>query len=227
MAMGFMSRIGSGSSARHGISCAALWLLLTLPAQAVDVTVVGLTNDKAIVTVNGGRPKTLSVGQVGPEGVKLISATSEAAVLEIDGKRRTLTIGQGITTSFETTGRSKVVLSADGTGHFLTNGTINGGQVKFLVDTGATMVSMGVSDARRLGINYLKGERGASNTANGIATVYHVKLDSVRVGSITMTNIDGVVHENSDMPFVLLGMSFLGRLEMKHEGQTLTMMQRF
>jgi aspartyl protease family protein len=201
--------------------------MLTLPAQAVDVTVVALTNDKAIVTVNGGRPKTLSVGQVGPEGVKLISATSEAAVLEIDGKRRTLTIGQGITTSFETTGRSKVILNADGTGHFLTNGTINGGQVKFLVDTGATMVSMGVSDARRLGINYLKGERGASNTANGIATVYHVKLDSVRVGSITMTNIDGVVHENSDMPFVLLGMSFLGRLEMKHEGQTLTMMQRF
>jgi len=201
--------------------------MLTLPAQAVDVTVVGLTNDKAIVTVNGGRPKTLSVGQVGPEGGKLISATSEAAVLEIDGKRRTLTIGQGITTSFETTGRSKVVLNADGTGHFLTNGTINGGQVKFLVDTGATMVSMGVSDARRLGINYLKGERGASNTANGVATVYHVKLDSVRVGSITMTNIDGVVHENSDMPFVLLGMSFLGRLEMKHEGQTLTMMQRF
>lgn len=201
--------------------------MLTLPAQAVDVTVVALTNDKAIVTVNGGRPKTLSVGQVGPEGVKLISATSEAAVLEIDGKRRTLTIGQGITTSFETTGRSKVILNADGTGHFLTNGTINGGQVKFLVDTGATMVSMGVSDARRLGINYLKGERGASNTANGVATVYHVKLDSVRVGSITMTNIDGVVHENSDMPFVLLGMSFLGRLEMKHEGQTLTMMQRF
>jgi aspartyl protease family protein len=201
--------------------------MLTLPAQAIDVTVVGLTNDKAIVTVNGGRPKTLSVGQVGPEGVKLISATSEAAVLEIDGKRRTLTMGQGITTSFETTGRSKVILNADGTGHFLTNGTINGGQVKFLVDTGATMVSMGVSDARRLGINYLKGERGASNTANGIATVYHVKLDSVRVGSITMTNIDGVVHESSDMPFVLLGMSFLGRLEMKHEGQTLTMMQRF
>lgn len=201
--------------------------MLTLPAQAVDVTVVGLTNDKAIVTVNGGRPKTLSVGQVGPEGVKLISATSEAAVLEIDGKRRTLTMGQGITTSFETTGRSKVILNADGTGHFLTNGTINGGQVKFLVDTGATMVSMGVSDARRLGINYLKGERGASNTANGVATVYHVKLDSVRVGSITMTNIDGVVHESSDMPFVLLGMSFLGRLEMKHEGQTLTMMQRF
>jgi len=227
MAMGFMSRTGSESAARHGISCAALWLMLTLPAQAVDVTVAALTNDKAIVTVNGGRPKTLSVGQVGPEGVKLISATSEAAVLEIDGKRRTLTIGQGITTSFENTGRSKVILNADGTGHFLTNGTINGGQVKFLVDTGATMVSMGVSDARRLGINYLKGERGASNTANGVATVYHVKLDSVRVGSITMTNVDGVVHENSDMPFVLLGMSFLGRLEMKHEGQTLTMMQRF
>lgn len=201
--------------------------MLTLPVHAVDVTVVGLTAGKAIVTVNGGRPKTLSAGQVGPEGVKLISATSDAAVLEIDGKRRTLTMGQGITTNFESTSRSKVVLNADGTGHYLTQGTINGGQVTFMVDTGATMVSMGISDARRLGINYLKGERGASNTANGVATVYHVKLDSVRVGSITMTNVDGVVHENSDMPFVLLGMSFLSRLELKHEGRTLTMLQRF
>lgn len=227
MATGFIPRLSWGSAARHGISWAVAWLLLTLPAHAVDVTVVGLTNGKAIVSVNGGRPKTLSAGDVGPEGVKLISATSESAVLEIDGKRRTLTMGQGITTNFESTGRSKVILNADGTGHYLTSGTINGGQVKFLVDTGATMVSMGTSDARRLGIEYLTGVRGSSNTANGVATVYHVKLDSVRVGTITLRNVDGVVHENSDMPFVLLGMSFLGRLELKHEGRTLTMMQRF
>jgi len=200
---------------------------VTLPAHALDVSVVGLTNGKAIITVNGGRPKTLSVGDVGPEGVKLIGATSESAVLEIEGKRRTVGIGQGITTNFENTGRSKVILTADGTGHYLTSGTINGGQVQFLVDTGATMVSLGTSDARRLGIEYLKGQRGSSSTANGIATVYHVKLDSVRVGSITLRNVDGVVHENSDMPFALLGMSFLGRLDLRHEGQTLTMMQRF
>lgn len=214
-------------AACHGISWAVLWLLVTFPAHALDVNVVGLTNGKAIVTVNGGRPKTLSVGDVGPEGVKLISATSEAAVLEIEGKRRKVGMGQGITTNFENTGRSRVVLTADGTGHYLTSGTINGGQVQFLVDTGATMVSLGTSDARRLGIEYLKGQRGSSSTANGIATVYHVKLDSVRVGSITLRNVDGVVHENADMPFALLGMSFLGRLELKHEGQTLTMMQRF
>jgi aspartyl protease family protein len=214
-------------AARHGISWVVLWLLVTLPAHALDVSVVGLTNGKAIITVNGGRPKTLSAGDVGPEGVKLISATSESAVLEIEGKRRTVGMGQGITTNFENKGRSKVVLTADGTGHYLTSGSINGGQVQFLVDTGATMVSLGTSDARRLGIEYLKGQRGSSSTANGIATVYHVKLDSVRVGSITLRNVDGVVHENSDMPFALLGMSFLGRLELKHEGQTLTMMQRF
>jgi len=201
--------------------------MLTLPAHAVDVTVVGLTNGKAILTINGGRPRMLSIGQVGPEGVKLLGASADEAVLEIDGKRRTLTMGQGISTSFASTGRSKVVLNADITGHYLTTGTINGGQVKFLVDTGATMVSLGISDARRLGIDYLKGERGTSNTANGVATVYHVKLDSVRVGTINMTNVDGVVHDSADMPFVLLGMSFLGRLELRHEGQTLTMLQRF
>ena len=207
-----------------------LWLMATTSAQATDVAVVGLFPGKAMISIDGAKPRMLSAGETGAANVKLISATSDAAVIEINGKRQTLTLGEGVTRitgNYAVSGRPKVVLNADKSGHYLTTGSINGGSAKFLVDTGATLVSLGLSDARRLGIQYLQGERGYSETANGTAPVYRVKLDSVTVGGITLNNIDGVVHDGSDMPYVLLGMSFLGRLELKHEGQTLTMMQRY
>ena len=89
------------------------------------------------------------------------------------------------------------------------------------------MVSMNLEDARRAGVNYLAGERGYSQTANGIAPIYKVKLAKVSLGDITLRNIDGVVHEGSAMPVVLLGMSFLGRLEMRQQGDSLTLTKRY
>lgn len=195
--------------------------------MATDVSVVGLFPNKAIVVIDGGKPKTLSAGDVGPNGVRLISSTADSAVLEIDGKRRTLSIGQGVYAANALRGKPVVTLNADSSGHYITQGSVNGGSVKFLVDTGATMVSLGAADAKRLGIDYEKGQRGTSNTANGIALVYRIKLDAVKVGNIALTNVDGVVHEGSDMPFVLLGMSFLSRLEIRQDGQQMTMIQKY
>lgn len=209
------------------MAAAILWLF-AVQAWATDVSVVGLFPGKAIVVVNGGKPKTLAVGETGPGGVTLISATTAAAVIEVDGKRRTLVLGrQAIATQFDNADRPRVTLSADGRGHYLTVGSINGAPVKFMVDTGATMVSIGASDARRLGIDFRRGQQSYSETANGVITVWRVKLDSVKVGNISMTNVDGSVNESNDMPFVLLGMSFLGRLDLRHEGATLTMTQRY
>ena len=89
------------------------------------------------------------------------------------------------------------------------------------------MVSMSVEDARRAGVNYVAGERGYSQTANGVAAIYKVKLGKVTLGDITLQDIDGVVHENTALPVVLLGMSFLGRLEMRREGDSLTLTKRY
>jgi aspartyl protease family protein len=94
------------------------------------------------------------------------------------------------------------------------------------VDTGASLISMGVSDARRIGLNYLQGQPGLSNTANGVVQVYRVKLDTVRLGDITLNNVDAVVH-GSDMPWVLLGMSFLNRVQMSRAGDELKLVKRF
>ncbi|MDQ5906944.1 MAG: aspartyl protease family protein, partial [Pseudomonadota bacterium] len=71
-----------------------------------------------------------------------------------------------------------------------------------------------------------KGQAGISNTANGQVRVWKVKFDTVRVGDVTLHGVDGLVHE-TDLPIVLLGMSFLSRMEIRNEGSTMTLKKRF
>ena len=179
--------------------------------------------------VDGGKPRTLSVGQVTPEGVKLFSATSEAAVIEFGGRRETLSTGSGMRVGAATsTGSSEqAVLKADGRGHFYANGLINGSSVRFLIDTGATTIAFSTAEARRLGIDYRSGTRSVGRTANGIVTGYGVKLDTVRVGDITLQNVDAHVLEGMGPSDVLLGMSFLNRTQMQRDGDTLVLVKRF
>jgi aspartyl protease family protein len=206
-------------------------LVFPLCAGAADVQVIALTNGKATLIVDGGKPRTLSAGQSTPEGVRLISATSENAVLEVQGQRRTLALGTSYRTTTTTEATSvgnKVVLTADSQGHFLVSGLLNGAaSVRFLVDTGASVVSISADDARRAGINYLAGERAYSQTASGIAPIYRVKLDTLKIGDITIYNVDAAVHTSGQLPIGLLGMSFLNRMEMKRDGTMLTLTRRF
>jgi aspartyl protease family protein len=203
-------------------------VLITGAAAATDVNVIGLFRGKAVVVVNGAKPRTLSVGESTPEGVKLVSVDTEQAVLEIDGKRRGIGMGQSISVAAPGAGgRAQATLAADSRGHFIASGQINGQSVHFLVDTGASMISMNASEAKRLGVNYLKGQRGYASTANGPATVYKVRLDSVRVGDISVTDVDALVHDGNALPLVLLGMSFLNRVEMRRDGPTMTLIKRY
>lgn len=211
---------------------AVLIALLLAPgfAAATDVAVVGLFANKAVVVIDGGKPRTLSVGQTTPEGVRLVSADSESATFEIDGRRETLRPGQqGVYTASppEGSGRKKIVLTADSRGHFFTMGTINGVFTRFMVDTGATAISLSSEEAKRTGINYLGGTKVLTQTANGVVPVYRVRLDAVEIGGITLTNVDGIVIEGGRLPMALLGMSFLNRMEMRREGDTLTLIQRY
>lgn len=197
-----------------------------MPSLAADVTLVGLIGAKAIVVVNGGAPRTLAPGQKTAEGVLLLGTEKDAASFEIDGKKRTLRMGQAYSAAARAD-RQNVTISADARGHFITMGSINGGSVRFLVDTGATLVALPASEAKRLGINYLQGQRGQMQTANGVAVAYRVKLDTVRVGDIEVNNVDAVVSENDAMGVTLLGMSFLNRMEMQRDGQNMTLTRRY
>ena len=202
----------------------SLLAALAPPALAVDVTVVGVFPGKAVMQINGGSPRTLAVGQRTSEGVALMSVDRDAATVEIEGRRQVLKLCQQ-----HAAGSSRspaVTLTANAQGHFTVDGQINGGTVQFVVDTGATLVSLSSTDALRLGINYRAGIPSAMNTANGVTRAWRVKLDTVRVGDITMNNIDAAVVENQAMP-TLLGMSFLNRMDMRREGQVMVLTKRF
>jgi aspartyl protease family protein len=197
-------------------------------ACAVDVNVIGLFPGKAVITVNRGAPRTLSVGDKTAEGVVLISTDSKGAIFEIDGKRETLEMGQHFESAAQTGARQSVTLGPDERGHYIVDGMINGGYMRFIVDTGATTISMTAADATRLGIDYRRGRPGQSVVADGRRmAVYRVTLDSVTIGDITIFNVEASVSESVGIGGALLGNSFLNRVEMRREGQNLTLTKRY
>jgi aspartyl protease family protein len=196
-------------------------------AQAAEVSVIGLFPGKAVVSINGGPPRTLRAGQKTPEGIRLIGTDASHATLEIDGRQRRLAIGQQYGGGSADAGNSSVVLAADPRGHFFANGLVNGTAIRFLVDTGASTIALSAADARRARVKLNPAERGITMTANGTTQVYRVKLDTVTIGGITLRNVDAAVMENDMGGIALLGMSFLNRTEMHRDGQSMTLRQRY
>lgn len=190
-----------------------------------NVSVAGVFPGKALLVVNGGAPRAVAVGAAA-DGVRVLAIDGEAVTLEVDGKKRNLRVGQNVVSQKAADDRQETVLVADSRGHYVASGSVNGRPMRFLVDTGATMVSLGASDAARLGIDARKGQAGFSQTANGRARVWKVKLDSVQVGNITVHGVDGLIHE-SEMPVALLGMSFLSRMEIRNEGSNMQLKKKY
>lgn len=210
---------------RHLI--AALLLAASESVHAVDLNVIGLFPGKAVVVVNRGAPRTLSVGQKAAEGVQLVAVDALGATFEIEGKRTTIAMGQHFETPSLTGTRNSVILAPDSRGHFMIEAQVNGVPVRMLLDTGATFVAIPAAEARRLGIDYAKAPRGYSQTANGLTPVYRVKLETLTIGEITVHGIEAMVLEGGGLDVALLGMSFLNRMEMRREGTTLTLTKRF
>lgn len=202
-----------------------------LPALAWGQTVVlsGVLGNKALLLVDGAPPKSVAVGET-HRGVKLISAQGQQAEVEIDGKRQTLRLGEGPVTAVpslgETGDRKRIVLHAGNHGHFRPQGQINGKTVTFMVDTGASVVSLSVAEAEAIGIKYTNGERVLLNTANGQTVGWKIQLNSVRLGSVDVYNVDALVTP-APMPYVLLGNSYLTRFQMSRTNDQLVLEQRY
>ncbi len=194
-------------------------------ASAASVTVVGLFKDKAIVSIDGSKPRMLAVGQA-MVGVKLLAADSDSASFDVDGKRRTLSMGQPFAGGAATGERQSVSLTADARGHFSAAGSINGYPMSFLVDTGATSIAINAAEARRIGVDYKAGQAVGVGTAAGRVPAWRVTFNTVKIGGISVNQVDGLVVE-SGLNVPLLGMSFLNRMEMKRDGPTMTLTQRY
>ena len=207
--------------------CSALaFCVVAFPALALDVQLVGTFGGQAaVLSINGGEPKTVRVGQKFG-GVTLLSLEKERATVEVEGKRRVLQPGQHYRSSGAADDRQKAVLAADPRGHFHVDGSINGGAMRFILDTGATSITLPAADATRIGLDYRKGRQSMILTANGRAPAWRVNLDSVRVGDIELQQVEALVLEQG-LETALLGMTFLNRVEMHRDGDTMTLKRRF
>lgn len=126
---------------------------------------------------------------------------------------------QTVNNRFNQEGDVEVVLQRNRYGHYVANGFINEHRVTFLLDTGATMVSIPESLSKRL--NLTKGSPFPVQTANGIVTVYSTKLEGVRIGQIELRNISASINPQMRGDEILLGMSFMKHLEMVQRGNEL------
>lgn len=206
-----------------GGCAAALWLLCSA-AQAQDVALAGLMGSKALLVVNGGAPRALAPGE-SLQGVKLLSVSPDGAVVEREGKRHTLHLGEMPVRLASPASAPPLVLRADARGHFIERGYINGQPMQYLVDTGASAVALDQTLARRIGIRPEQGQPTRIGTANGTATGWRITLDTVRVGNLELRGVDAII-TSEPMPFVLLGNSFLRFFEMKRSGNELILQPR-
>ena len=125
--------------------------------------------------------------------------------------------------SVQRDGQQEIVLQRNKYGHYVASGVINQQPVVFMLDTGASDISIPLKVAQRLGLQ--PGRAVTYQTANGPALNYATQLDSVSLGNITLYNLPASINPNVDHEDVLLGMSFLKHLEFTQKGNTLTLRQ--
>lgn len=193
---------------------------------ASSVSVNGVLGEKALIRIGSGPAKVMAVGD-SLQGVRLIAVQGQQVVIEEGGKRRTLQVGFGFSPGVTTESAAVVAIDADARGQFFVNGSIDCKPVRFLVDTGASVVTLPLSLARSAGINMENAKTVVVSTANGRARASRVLLNTVRVGGVNANLVEAIVIEDARLPVALLGMSFLRRTNIRQEGGTLTLSQRY
>lgn len=204
--------------ARVTLACLALLPTLAL-AQAVQLS--GQMGRKALLIVDG-QPLTLGVGET-RNGITLKALDAGGALVEWGGRSSRLAVGAApasVGAATQNPGGRSIVLSMGQGGHFLAQGTVNGRTQRFMVDTGATTVAMSRSDAERLGVDWRRGEPLSMSTAGGVVDGHRVTLSAVKVGDVTVANVEAVVMPTA-MPYALLGNSFLSRFQMRRDNDVM------
>lgn len=213
-------------------------------ARAAELALSGIVGERAILVVDSGPPRLLAVGKSSPEGVRLLSVSGNVAMVEFEGRRQALRLGEQVVRQTgggagkagvgSITGEQarevlargvEITLEADDMGHFLVDGEINGRSVHFLVDTGASFVSIGQSTSQGLGLDLDDKNIIKTQTAGGVAKAWRVTLKSIKIGGLRFDNVDAVVMQ-ADMPKALLGMNILERMEMRRDGKQMRLKKK-
>ncbi|VAW93262.1 hypothetical protein MNBD_GAMMA23-1993 [hydrothermal vent metagenome] len=198
-------------------------------AQATNVIVMAIFGEMVILKVDGTKHK-MRVGDKTPEGIVLAEIDYDTVILKQGNKSSRHKLGGHVSFGLES-GRGKgpkkeqIAKIWPKNDMYVTHGYINKFSVTFMVDTGATWIALSESMAKRMGINYFRGERGYAGTASGVTSIYKIKLDSVRVGEIRLYDVEAAVIPNLS-GHVLLGNSFLKYTEMTRTKQVMILKKK-
>lgn len=214
-----------------GVVAVSAWANEVAPAGSknsapVEVIPMGLFNNSAVVKING-HERILRQGKTSPEGVTLISANSQRAEVDINGQRQILNLNRGVGTRFSAPPIAEARIASQVNGHYFTPGRINNQNVEFLVDTGATSIAINSNMAAKLGLEYSKDKAVSVQTAQGSTNAYPVILNSATVGNVTVNNIEALVLEGEFPTAILLGNSFLSRVDLKVEQGVMVLQSKY
>ncbi len=196
-------------------------------SETFRISLLGLFPSQAVVDINGKQYILAVDKNNGPKGVKLISANSNKAVIDVNGESKVFLFGEGIQTySFSnkkvisTPSTELVLLPIDGV--YITSGTINGNLVNFILDENLPHVVLGQDVADRMSLDYAKGEKvdlisEDSEQKQG----NYITLDNVKIGNIDVYDVQAIVMESAQPGVVSLGTSFLDKLVLVNEGEAL------
>lgn len=119
-------------------------------------------------------------------------------------------------------GTDAIELAVNRQGHYVVSGSINGSEADFLLDTGATRVTISAGLAERAGLPRLG--RSLARTANGTVEVYDTVIDQLEFGGMRLPQVKGIINPGmTDDDAVLLGMSALRRFDIRHSKGTMTL----
>ncbi len=204
----------------------SLFLLTSSAYASHKIKVMALFTNKAMLTIDG-KQKLLKKNQ-SYQGVKLISADSDGVVLLLHGQKKKFKLGREISTSYKKADQGKeLVVWKDARNMFRIHGSINNFSIHFLIDTGASSVALNSVEAKRMGLKFKKGLPVQATTASGVTRGYAVTLDKVKIGHITLYNVQAVVLQGSFPKDVLLGQSFLSRIHMTRNGDKMKLKKQF
>ncbi|MDX1749740.1 MAG: retropepsin-like aspartic protease [Methylophaga sp.] len=207
-----------------------MFIILCIPqnvwSQDLQILVMGLYRDHAVLEINQ-QQHFLSVGQRTPEGVTLISANSNQAILDIAGRQGVFELNNRVGAMYSAPVAMPVVSIWPTNGMYLTSGSVNGYTVDFMVDTGASVIALNGETAKRLGVDYLSANQIGVRTASGVELAYSIELESVQLGDISLENVAAVVIDGPEPQRALLGMSFLNAFDMERKGERLDLRQKF
>ena len=155
--------------------------------------------------------------------VTLVSADAKTAVVDIAGRRESVGISQRISGDFEVPERREVSIPRDALKQYRTIAEINGKRVAVIVDTGANIVAINASQAAALGVDYANGVPTTVETASGTVRAWVVSLATVDVGGIRVDRVQAAVTDSEFPSTILLGMTYLEHVEINESNGVMSL----